>query len=36
MNPCVKREGESNESVNNEFKTIRESNSFHQIMRVSK
>ena len=23
MNPCVKREGECNESVNNEFKIMR-------------
>ena len=36
MNPCMKTEGKCNESVNNEFKIIRESNSSHQIMRVSK
>ena len=36
MNPCVKTEGECNESVNNEFKTMRKRDSFHQIMRVSK
>ena len=36
MNPFVKTEGKRNESVNNEFKIMRESNSLHQIMRVSK
>ena len=36
MNLCVKTEGKCNESVNNEFKKMRESNSLHQIMRVSK
>ena len=36
MNPCVKTEGKCNESVNNEFKIMRESNSLHQIMKVSK
>ena len=36
MNPCVKTEGQCNESVNNEFKIMKESNSLHQIMRVSK
>ena len=36
MNPCVKTEGKCNESVNNEFKIMRESDSLHQIMKVSK
>ena len=36
MNPCVKTEEKRNESVNNEFKIMRKSNSLHQIMRVSK
>ena len=36
MNPCVKTEGKYSESVNNEFKTMRKSNSLHQIIRVSK
>ena len=36
MNPCVKTEGKCNESVNNEFKIMRKSNSLHQIIRVSK
>ena len=36
MNPCVKTERECNESVNNEVKKMRKSNSLHQIMRVSK
>ena len=36
MNPCVKTEGQCNESVNNEFKIMKESNSLHQIMTVSK
>ena len=36
MNPCVKTERKYNESVNNEFKIMRESNSLHQIMRVRK
>ena len=35
MNPCVKAEGKCNESVNNEFEIMRESNSLHPIMRVS-
>ena len=35
MNPCVKTEEKCNESVNNEFKIMRKSNSLHQ-MRVSK
>ena len=35
MNPCVKTGRECNESVNNEFKIMRKSNSFHQIMRAS-
>ena len=34
MNPCVKTEGKCNESVNNEFKIMKKSNSLHQIMRV--
>ena len=36
MNPCLKTEGKCNESVNNEFKIMRERDSLHQIMRVSK
>ena len=36
MNPCVKAEGKCNESVNNEFKTMRKSNLLHQMMRASK
>ena len=36
MNPCVKTEGKCNESVSNEFKIMRESNSLQQMMRVSK
>ena len=32
MNPCVKTERKCNESVNNEFKIMRKSNSLHQIM----
>ena len=36
MNPCVKTEGKCSESVNNEFKIMRERNSIHQIMKVSK
>ena len=36
MNPCVKTVGKSNESVNNEFKIMRENNLLHQIMRVGK
>ena len=36
MNSCVEAEGKRNESVNNEFKIMRKSNSLHQIMRVSK
>ena len=36
MNSCVKTEGKCNESVNNEFKIMKESNSLPQIMRVSK
>ena len=35
MNPCVKKQGKCNESANNEFEITRESNSLHQIMRVS-
>ena len=34
MNPCVKKKGKCNESVNNEV--MRKSNSLYQIMRVSK
>ena len=33
MNPRVKMERKCNESLNNEFKIMRKSNSFHQIMR---
>ena len=29
MDPCVKTERKCNESVNNEFKIMRESNSLH-------
>ena len=36
MNPCVKTEEKYNESVKNEFKIMRKSNSVHQKMRVSK
>ena len=36
MNLSVKTEGKCNESVNNEFKIMRKSNSLHQIIRVSK
>ena len=36
MNPCMKTEGKCSESVNNEFKIMRESNLLHQIMKVSK
>ena len=36
MNARVKTKGKSNESVNNEFKIMRKSNSLHQIIRVSK
>ena len=36
MNPCVKTVGKYNESVNNEFKIMRNSDSLHQIMRVDK
>ena len=36
MNPCMKTEAKCNESVNNEFKTMKKSDSLHQIMRVSK
>ena len=36
MNPCVKTGGKCNESVNNEFKIIREKDSLDQIIRVSK
>ena len=36
INPCMKTEGKCNESVNNEFKIMRESDSLHQIMKVSK
>ena len=35
-NPYVKTKGKCNESVNNEFKIMRKSNSLHQIIRVSK
>ena len=33
MNPRVKMERKCNESLNNEFKIMRKSNSLHQIMR---
>ena len=36
MNPCVKTEGQCAESVNNEFKIMKKSNSLRQIMRVRK
>ena len=36
MNPCVKKERKCNKSVNNEFKIMRQTDSLHQIMRVSK
>ena len=36
MNPFVKTERKCNELVNNEFKTIRKSNSLHPIMRERK
>ena len=36
MNPYVKTEGKCKESVNNEFKMMRKSNSLHRTMRVSK
>ena len=37
MNPYGKLEGQcNNESVSNEFKITRESNSLHQIMRLNK
>ena len=36
MNPCMKTETQYNESVNNEFKIMRKSDSSQQIMRVSK
>ena len=36
MSPCVKTEGKRNESINNEFRIMRKSNSLHQIMRVDK
>ena len=36
MNPRVKAEEKCNESVNNEFKIMKRSNSLDQIMRVSK
>ena len=36
MNPWVKPEGKCNETVNNEFKIMKKSNSLDQIMRVSK
>ena len=29
MNPCVETEGKYNESVNNEFKIMRKSDSLH-------
>ena len=41
MNPCVKTESKCNESVNNEFKIIRKSNSLQknneseQIMKLT-
>ena len=35
MNPCAKAEGKFIESVNNEFKIMRKSNSSHQIMRMT-
>ena len=36
MNPCVKTEGKCKESVSNEFKIMKKSDSLHQKMRVSK
>ena len=36
MNPYMKMEAKCNESVNNEFKIMRKSDSLHQLMRVSK
>ena len=33
MTPCVKTKGRCNESVNNEFKITRKSDSSYQIMR---
>ena len=36
MNLYVKTEEKCNESVNNEFKIMRERDSLYQIMRVSK
>ena len=36
MNPCLKTEGKCNESLNNEFKTMRKRDSVHQIMRANK
>ena len=36
MNPCVKTKEKCNEPVNNEFKIMRQKDSLHQIMRVSK
>ena len=36
MNPCVKTERKCNESVKNEFKIMRKSDSLHQVMRVRK
>ena len=36
MNPRVKTEGKRDESVNNEFKTMRKRDSLHQIMKVRK
>ena len=32
MNPCVKTEGKSNESVNNEFNIRKNRDSLHEIM----
>ena len=36
FNPCMEKDGKCNESVHDEFKIMRESNSLHQIMKVSK
>ena len=36
MNPCVKTEGNCNESINNEFKIIVKSDPLHQTIRASK
>ena len=36
MDPCVKMEGKCNDSVNNEFKIMRKSNTLHQKIRVNK